>query len=143
MMNREEIKRVIPHREPMLLVDTVEKLDFENNLVVTTFWVDPGMDIFRGHFPGDPILPGIYSVECIAQSGNILLLSMERYAGKVPLFLGIDRVRFLKKILPGDTVTMHVSLLSERRDKAIVTCHGEIFCRGELAVVGDVTSAMR
>lgn len=88
-------------------------------------------------------MPGVYSVECMAQTADILLLSTERYAGKVPLFLGINNVRFLRKILPGDTLEIHAKMASERREKAIATCTAEIYCRGELAATGDVTLAMR
>lgn len=140
--SKEEIKAIIPHRDPMLLVDTVEEM-VPGDHIVTTFFIDPDREIFRGHFPGEPVLPGVYSVECMAQSADILLLSMERYAGKVPLFLGINNVRFLRKILPGDTIEIHARLASERAEKAVATCSAEIYNHGELAATGDVTLAMR
>ena len=133
---------IIPHRDPMLLVDRVEDLD-PGASITAAFFVDPGREIFAGHFPGEPVLPGVYSVECMAQTADILLLSTERYAGKVPLFLGINNVRFLRKILPGDTLEIRAKLASERPEKAIATCSAEIYNRGELAVSGDVTLAMR
>ena len=133
-LTQEEIKQIIPHRDPMLLVSTVEEM-VPGESIVTTFWVDPQREIFKGHFPAEPVLPGVYSVEC--------MLSTERYAGKVPLFLGINNVRFLRKILPGDTLEIHAKMASERREKAIATCTAEIYCRGELAATGDVTLAMR
>ena len=85
----EEIKAIIPQRDPILLVDEVTELIPEEQ-VETRFYVSPDMDVFRGHFPGEPILPGVYSVEALAQTADILLLSMERYKGKTPLFVGID-----------------------------------------------------
>ena len=136
------IKKVIPHRDPMLLVTTVEEL-VPGESIVTTFYVDPAREIFKGHFPEEPVLPGVYSVECMAQSADILLLSTERYAGKIPLFLGINNVRFLRKILPGDTIEIRARLASERAEKAIATCSAEVYDHGELAVTGDVTLAMR
>ena len=141
-LTQEEIKGVIPHRDPMLLVTTVEEM-VPGEYIVSTFWVDPDREIFKGHFPGEPVLPGVYSVECLAQTADILLLSMERYAGKVPLFLGINNVRFLRKILPGDTIEIHAKLASERVEKAIATCAAEIYNHGELAATGEVTLAMR
>jgi len=141
-MDQEEIKRVIPHRDPMLLVTTVESLT-PGEQIVSTFYVDPARELFRGHFPGEPVLPGVYSVECMAQTADILLLSTARYAGKIPLFLGIDRVRFSRKILPGDTIEIRARLTSERAEKAIATCSAEIYDHGELAASGDVTLAMR
>ena len=142
IMDKEAIKQVIPHRDPMLLVDTVEEL-VPGERIRATFWVDPAREIFAGHFPGDPVLPGVYTVECMAQTADILLLSCERYAGKVPLFLGIDAVKFRSKIAPGDTIEMRAVLVKERPEKAIATCHAEVYDRGELAAEGDVTLAMR
>lgn len=141
-MNQEQIKAIIPHRDPMLLVDTVEEMD-PGVSIVTTFHVDADREVFKGHFPGEPVLPGVYSVECMAQTADILLLSAPRYAGKIPLFLGINSVRFLRKILPGDTIEIRAKLSSERAEKAIATCSAEIYNHGELAVSGDVTLAMR
>ena len=129
-LTQEEIKQIIPHRDPMLLVSTVEEM-VPGESIVTTFWVDPQREIFKGHFPAEPVLPGVYSVECMAQTADILLL------------LGINNVRFLRKILPGDTLEIHAKMASERREKAIATCTAEIYCRGELAATGDVTLAMR
>ena len=141
-MDQEAIKKVIPHRDPMLLVTTVEELT-PGEAIIATFYVDPSREIFKGHFPGEPVLPGVYSVECMAQTADILLLSTERYAGKIPLFLGINNVRFQRKILPGDTIEIHAKLASERAEKAIATCSAEIYNHGELAATGDVTLAMR
>ena len=141
-MDQEAIKKVIPHRDPMLLVTTVEDLE-PGDSIKTTFFVDPSRDIFRGHFPEEPVLPGVYSVECMAQTADVLLLSTQRYAGKIPLFLGINNVRFLKKILPGDTLEIQAKLTAERQEKAIATCSAEVYNHGELAVTGDVTLAMR
>lgn len=140
--DQEYVKAIIPHRDPMLLVSTVEELEAERQ-IVTTFYVDPSREIFRGHFPEEPVLPGVYTVECMAQAADVLLLSTDRYAGKVPLFLGINNVRFLRKILPGDTIEIHAEISSERREKAIVTCSARVMDKGEVAATGDVTLAMR
>ena len=141
-MNREEIMAVIPHRDPMLLVDTVEEMVPGERITATVF-ISPDREIFKGHFPSEPVLPGVYSVECMAQTADILLLSAQRYAGKIPLFLGINNVRFLRKIMPGDTIEIRAKMASERVDKAIATCSAEIYDCGELAATGDVTLAMR
>ena len=141
-LNHAQVMEIIPHRDPMLLVDTVEEM-VPGERIVSTFWVDPDREIFKGHFPEESVLPGVYSVECMAQTADILLLSMKRYAGRVPLFLGINNVRFLRKILPGDTIEIRAKLASERVEKAIATCAAEIYDHGELAVSGEVTLAMR
>ena len=90
-MNQDEIKGILPHREPMLLVTSVEELSPGEN-IRAAFFASPEMDIFRGHFPEEPILPGVYSIECMAQAVDILLMSTVRYAGKTPLLLGVDKL---------------------------------------------------
>lgn len=140
--NREEIERILPHRAPMLLVTTVEELE-PGKQVRGTYWVDPQQAIFQGHFPDDPVFPGVYTVECMAQATDIVLLSTRRYAGKTPLFLGIDRVSFQRKILPGDTIELRAEVVSERPDKAIATCAAEACIHGEVAARGLITIAMR
>ena len=141
-LSKEEIKAIIPHRDPMLLVDTVEEMEAGDH-IVTTFFVDPAREIFKGHFPGEPVLPGVYTVEATAQATDLVLMSKPVYAGKTPLFLGINNVRFLRKILPGDTLEIRARLLSERPEKAIATCRCTVHVRGELAAETEVTIAMR
>ena len=141
-LNRAQIEQIIPHRDPMLLVDHVVTMIPGAN-IEATFHVDADREIFKVHFPGEPVLPGVYSVECMAQTADILLLSTDRYKGKIPLFLGINNVRFLRKILPGDTLTIRAKLTSERPEKAIATCSAETYDHEELAATGDVTLAMR
>ena len=141
-LDQKKIMEIIPHRPPMLLVDQVREL-VPGERCVSTFYVDPAREIFKGHFPGDPVLPGVYTVEATAQTADILLLSLERYRGKTPLFLGIDRVTFLQKIMPGDTIEIRASIVKERREKAIATCAAEVFCRDKLAAKTEVTLAMR
>ena len=141
-MNQDEIKGILPHREPMLLVTSVEELSPGEN-IRAAFFASPEMDIFRGHFPEEPILPGVYSIECMAQAVDILLMSTVRYAGKTPLLLGVDKVGFQKKILPGDTLEIRANIISEQKEKAIVTCAAEIYVHQERAANGDITIAMR
>lgn len=141
-LTKDQIQQIIPHRDPMLLVDSVEEME-PGVSITANFYVDPAREIFKGHFPGNPVLPGVYSVECMAQAADLLLLSCARYAGKTPLFLGINNVRFLKKVLPADTIEIHAKLTLERPEKAIATCAAEVFDGGELAASGDVTLAMR
>ena len=114
LMTTDEVKKVIPHREPMLLVDNVVQMEPEQS-ITTTWYIDPEREIFKGHFPGDPVLPGVYTVENMAQTTDILILSTERYAGKVPLFLGVNNVKFLAKIKPGDT--LETCCIRERKSR--------------------------
>ncbi|NCE65177.1 3-hydroxyacyl-ACP dehydratase FabZ [Pseudoflavonifractor sp. 524-17] len=133
---------ILPHRDPMLLIDEVREL-VPGQRVEATFWVDPAREIFQGHFPGDPVFPGVYTVECTAQATDLVLMSKPIYAGKAPLFLGINSARFYKKILPGDTLEIRAELLSERAEKAIATCKCAVYTAGDLAAETEVTIAMR
>ncbi len=126
----------------MILVDSVRKMEPEKT-IITTWHIDPNQKIFHGHFPGDPVLPGVYTIENMAQTADILILSTERYAGKAPLLLGVNNVKFLAKIKPGDTLETHAVFTKERAEKAIVTCSCEVYNAGILACSGEVTLAMR
>ncbi len=141
-LTHEEVMNILPHRDPILLIDTVEELIPEEQ-VTASYHIPENMDIFRGHFPGDPMLPGVYSIECMAQAADIILCAMPRYEGKLPIFLGVNNVRFTAKLRPGDTATVHARLTSERKDKAIATCTAEIYCGETLAACAEVTLAMR
>lgn len=136
------IKAIIPHRDPMLLISSVDELE-PGVSIVAHFHVEPERDIFLGHFPDAPVLPGVYAVESMAQAADIMLLSTPRYAGKLPLFLGINNVRFQQKILPGSTIEIRAVLTSERIEKAIAFCTAEIYQGNELAVSGEIILAMR
>ena len=139
---REYIETILHHRAPMLLVDTVEALE-PGKMAETTFYADPEMEIFRGHFPGDPVLPGVYTIEVMGQAADVLVLSTEKYAGKTPLFLGLNGARFYRKIVPGETVCVHVEIVSEREDKAIITCAATASVGGEKAASCELAIAMR
>jgi 3-hydroxyacyl-[acyl-carrier-protein] dehydratase len=141
-LNRSQIMEIIPHRDPMLLIDEVTSMQ-QGERIEALFYVSPEREIFKGHFPGEPVLPGVYTTEVMAQASDILLLSMERYKGTIPFFIGIDKVRFTAKIQPGDTIQVISTIAAERPEKAIVTCRAEVYNNGTLACTGEVTLAMR
>jgi len=141
-MNREEIMAIITHRDPILLVDEAGSM-IPDESIVCKYYVEPEMDVLKGHFPGMPVFPGVYSTECMGQAACIMLMTAERYRGKAPLLLSTDKLKFKKKVAPGDTLEIRVSLVSERADKAIANFSGEIFVNGEVVVTGDVALAMR
>lgn len=109
-MNIEDIKSIIPHRPPFLFVDEVTELSDEKIIAQRT--IRPDEFFFRGHFPGEPIMPGVLIVEALAQTGGILLL--RRRKGAIPLFMSIDKARFRKIVRPGDTLVMEVEILQDR-----------------------------
>lgn len=142
ILNKTEIMGIIPHRDPMLLIDEVIDLKMGES-IEATFYVNPDREIFKGHFPGAPVLPGVYTVEIMAQTSDVLLLSMDRYLGTIPYFIGIDKVQFKTKIQPGDNLVIKSKITKENKEKRIVTCSAEVYNEGVLACVGDVTLAMR
>ena len=109
LMNKEQIKEVIPHREPFLLVDQVEEMEVGRSIVATKFVTEDEYD-FKGQFPGQPIMPGVLIVESLAQAGAIALLSMPEHKGKLAVFGAIKNARFKKQVVPGDTLTLNVTL---------------------------------
>ncbi len=113
MLDRSAIEGIIPHRDPFLLVDRV--LDLEPG-VKATGELDVTMQMFwtQGHFPRHPVMPGVLIVEAMAQVGAVALLSLPQNAGKIAFFAGIDKVRFKRQVVPGDTLTMHVELTKVR-----------------------------
>ena len=141
-LTHEQVMEILPHRDPMLLVDEAPQL-VPGERVVTTFYVDPAREIFRGHFPGQPVFPGVYTVEAAAQAADLLLMTRPEYAGKTPLFLGIDKTSFRRKILPGDTLEIHVSLLEEKAERGLAVCRGQVFVDGTLAADLEVRLAFR
>ena len=142
VMNREKVMEITPHRDPILLVDEVTEM-VQGESIVAKFYIDPDREVLKGHFPGNPVWPGVYTVESMAQAAGLLFLSMEKYKNKTPLFIGIDKVKFIKKIGPGDTLEIRVKKSMERPEKAIVACSAEVFTNGEIAASGEVSLALR
>lgn len=141
-MNHEEVMQLLPHRDPMLLVDTVE--DVEPLVSAETrFHVKPEWDIFRGHFPGDPVLPGVLSVEVMAQAADIVIMTSDRFAGMTPLFGGINSAKFRRKIVPGDTLTAKVKVVNIDENRNLITCAAELLLGEDLAAKCEVVVAMR
>jgi 3-hydroxyacyl-[acyl-carrier-protein] dehydratase len=129
---------VIPHREPFLFVDSLS--DVQAGVSAAGTWSLSGDEwFFPGHFPGRPTLPGVLMVEAIAQLGAVALLSDERYAGKLPLFGGIEACRFRRQALPGDTLELQIEMgrLSSRGGKGsgTATVNGELACKADLLFV--------
>lgn len=100
---------ILPHRDPFLFVDKLTRL--EPGVSAAGTWTLSGAEFFfPGHFPGRPTLPGVLMCEAIAQIGAIAVLADERFAGKLPLFGGLDAARFRRQVVPGDTLWLEVTL---------------------------------
>ena len=107
------IQEIIPHRHPFLLLDKVE--DYEPGqycVAYKNFTYDERF--FRGHFPQMPIVPGVLTVEALAQAGAVAILSQEEFKGKIAVFAGIDNCKFKKQIVPGDTVRLETKITAVR-----------------------------
>ena len=129
---------ILPHRSPFLFVDEVTAL--EPGLSGSGLWHLTGDEwFFSGHFPGRPTLPGVLMCEAIAQMGAIAVLTDERFAGKLPLFGGLDSARFRRQVSPGDTLELHVELgrMSSRAGKGSgrAVLNGQTACECELMFV--------
>lgn len=108
LMNLDEIKAIIPHREPFILVDEI--LEMDDDRVVALKHVSAEEPYFKGHFPSEPVMPGVLIVEALAQAGAVRILSMPQFEGKIAYFGRIDKVRFKQKVVPGDTLRLEVEL---------------------------------
>jgi 3-hydroxyacyl-[acyl-carrier-protein] dehydratase len=130
---REEIEQILPHRPPFLLIDEVVELDPGSRVVARKTVTEEDC---AGHFPGNPIMPGVKMVEALAQAGAVAVLVQEENRGKLALFAGIDGVRFTRLVRPGDELTLECSLEQVRgpigRGKARASVNGELAVRGTL-----------
>lgn len=135
MLDIDQVKAIIPHRYPFLLVDRVEEL-VEGERAVGVKNVTANEPFFPGHFPDYPVMPGVLIVEALAQVGAVALLSVEANKGKLALFAGIDKVRFKRQVRPGDTLRLEVTITRSRGPigfgEAVATVDGEVACAGEL-----------
>jgi 3-hydroxyacyl-[acyl-carrier-protein] dehydratase len=134
-LTREEIKQIIPHREPMLLLDGVDELVPGDR---ARGWLDITGDMFwcRGHFPGNPVMPGVLQVESLAQLGAVIMLSKPEYKGRIAYFGSIKNARFKRKVVPGErlelTAQIEKVLGPAGTGAAKAYVNGELACSCEL-----------
>ena len=134
-LDRGQIEALLPHRRPFLLVDAVDELEpgvrcvARRTLRDDDFW-------FAGHFPGNPVMPGVLIVEALAQTATIAAASGGETHGKIGLFAGIDKVRFKRVVKPGDTMVLEARITAVHgpvgRATVKATVGGQLACRGEL-----------
>ena len=135
MLDRDQIKAILPHREPFLLVDRItayepgERAAGELDVTGDMFWVP-------GHFPDYAVMPGVLIVEACAQVGAVALLSLPENVGRIALFAGVDKVRFKRQVVPGDVLTMECEITKRRGPIGFGTAKAwvgeELACSGEL-----------
>ena len=135
MLDINEIMKIIPQRAPFLMIDRVE--DYVAGESCTAYkTVCINEPHFAGHFPGNPIMPGVLIVEALAQTGAVAILSKEENRGKNALFGGINKLRFKKQVLPGDVLKLEVKIIKKKGPigvgEAIASVDGVVAAKGEL-----------
>ena len=133
-----DIQKLVPHRYPFLLIDRViERIQGER--VVALKNVSINEPFFQGHFPGQPVMPGVLIVEAIAQTA-LILISDDATGDKIPLFMGIDKARFRRRVVPGDQLRIEVTVTQRRRN--ICKAHGLVTVNGEKAAEADILATI-
>lgn len=135
MLTNAEIQNIIPHRFPFLLIDRIEEVE-PGKRAVGIKNVTVNEPFFQGHFPGNPIMPGVLIVEALAQVGCVAMLTLEENKGKLGVFAGIDQIRFRQQIVPGDVLRLEVEILALKRGigkgKVVASVGDKIAAEGEL-----------
>lgn len=138
MMGIKEIMEIIPHRHPFLLVDSIEEL-VPGEKAVGYKCVTFDEPYFRGHFPGEPVMPGVLIIEALAQTGAVAILSQEDMKGKTAYFGAINSAKFKKKVVPGDKLKLECEIIKKKGPigvgKAVATVDGKVAAMAELTFV--------
>ncbi|RAK20408.1 3-hydroxyacyl-[acyl-carrier-protein] dehydratase [Anoxybacillus vitaminiphilus] len=145
MLDIQQIKEIIPHRYPFLLVDRILEIE-EGKRAVGIKNVTVNEEFFNGHFPNYPVMPGVLIVEALAQVGAVAMLKKEENRGRLAFFAGIDNCRFKKQVKPGDQLRLEVEIIRAKgtigKGKGIATVDGELVCETEIMfALGEKTNA--
>lgn len=134
VLNSNQIMEIIPHRYPFLLVDRVDVMDETSITAIKA--VSANEMHFLGHFPEHHVMPGVLIVEALAQAGAIVLLSRDEFKGKIAFFAGIEKMKFRRQVIPGDVLTLEVSLTKIKGPVGIAeakcSVNGEVCASGTL-----------
>ena len=137
VLNTAEIMEILPHRHPFLLIDTVEELESGVRAVAKKA-VSFNEPYFAGHFPGNPVMPGVLIIEALAQTGAVAILSQPEWKGKTAYFAGINHAKFKQKVVPGDVLTLETEIIKVKGPigigKATAYVDGKTACIAELTV---------
>ncbi len=135
LLSAKEIMEIIPHRQPFMLLDTVEELE-PGRRAVAKKCVSYNEPFFQGHFPGEPVMPGVLIVEALAQAGAVAILSLPENKGKTAYFAAIQSAKFKKKVEPGDVLMLETEIIKQKGSigvgKAVATVDGKIAVQAEL-----------
>ena len=135
VMDIKDIMNTIPHRSPFLLVDRIEEME-EGKRIVGKKCVTYNEPFFAGHFPQEPVMPGVLMIEALAQVGAVVMLSCPEYKGKTAYFGAINQAKFKRKVVPGDVLMLEVEMIKKKGPigigKAVATVEGEVAVSAEL-----------
>ena len=135
MLTVKEIKDILPHRYPFLMIDRVEEV-IEGKSAKGYKNVTINENFFNGHFPEYPVMPGVLILEALAQMGAICILSKEEFKGKIGFLVGADKVRWKKQVMPGDKLDLEIEIVKLRGSigvgKGKATVDGSLVCEGEI-----------
>ena len=135
VLTTKEIMEIIPHRQPMLLIDTIEELE-SGKRGVGKKCVSFNEPYFAGHFPGEPVMPGVLIIEALAQVGAVVILSCPEFKGKTAYFGAINDAKFRQKVVPGDVLLLEVEMVKQKGPigvgKATATVDGKVAASAEL-----------
>lgn len=131
-----EIEAILPHRHPFLLIDRIDELE-PGMRAVGVKAVTFHEEFFAGHFPGEPVMPGVLILEALAQVGAVAILSVEENKGKTAFFGGVDNVRFRRKVVPGDVLTLTCEIIRTRGNVGVGTALASV--NEERAVTAEMT----
>ena len=135
MLGIKEIQEILPHRHPFLLIDCIEEVEPGVGAVgyKTVTYNEP---FFAGHFPQEPVMPGVLIIEALAQTGAVAILSMEENKGKIAYFGGINSAKFKKKVVPGDKLRLECRIIKQKGPvgvgQAVATVDGKVAVSAEL-----------
>lgn len=139
VLTTKEIMEIIPHRQPMLLIDTIEELE-PGKRGVGKKCVSYNEPYFAGHFPMEPVMPGVLIVEALAQVGAVVMLSCEEFKGKTAYFGAINSAKFKQKVLPGDVLILEVEMIKQKGPIGIGKATASV--NGKAAVLAELTFAI-
>lgn len=135
VLSTKEIMEIIPHRQPFMLIDTVEELT-PGVRAVAKKCVSYNEPYFNGHFPQEPVMPGVLIIEALAQTGAVAVLSLAENKGKTAYFAGINAAKFKEKVVPGDVLMLETEIIRQKGPigiaKAIATVEGKIVAQAEI-----------
>ena len=139
MLDNKEIQKIIPHRYPFLLVDKITEIEYGKRATGIKN-VTINEPFFTGHFPQNPIMPGVLIVEAMAQVGAVAILGAQEHKGKLAVFTGIDKLQFRKQVVPGDTLRMEIEMIAMKR--GIGKAKASAFVDDKLAASGELMFAI-